>query len=63
MDTYSAMRQFADSWALLALFVTFVFVVLWAFRPKSRALHDQIAASVFRHEYKPAPLSAPTKEA
>ncbi len=63
MDTYSAMRQFADSWALLALFVIFLFVVFWAYRPGSRKLHDDIANTVFRHEDKPAPPAAPTKEA
>lgn len=33
MDTYSAFRAFADSWMLLALFLFFVGVVLWVFRP------------------------------
>jgi cytochrome c oxidase cbb3-type subunit 4 len=57
MDTYSLMREFADSWALLALFCIFIFVVLFAFRPGSRQLHDQIADTVFRNEDKPLPLA------
>ncbi|MGB3315813.1 MAG: cbb3-type cytochrome c oxidase subunit 3 [Albidovulum sp.] len=55
MDLYTIARQFADSWALLALFLVFVGVVLWAFRPGSRAVHDDIADIPFRHEDKPAP--------
>jgi cytochrome c oxidase cbb3-type subunit IV len=53
MDTYSLMREFADSWALLLLFVVFVCVVLWAWRPGSRKTHDDIANSIFRHDKKP----------
>jgi cytochrome c oxidase cbb3-type subunit 4 len=63
MDTYSIMREFADSWALLALFAIFIFVVFWAFRPGSRAMHDEIAHSVFRNEDKPLPAAAQDKEA
>jgi cytochrome c oxidase cbb3-type subunit 4 len=63
MDTYSLMREFADSWALLALFTMFICVVLWAFRPGSRALHDEIAKSVFRNDDQPAPEAAQHKEA
>ncbi len=58
MDMYSLMREFADSWALLALFVFFMGVVFWAFRPGSRPVHDDIAASIFRHDKKPAPDAA-----
>ena len=53
MDTYSILREFADSWALLVLFVFFIGVWAWAFRPKSRALHDEIANSIFRNETAP----------
>jgi cytochrome c oxidase cbb3-type subunit 4 len=66
MDTYSLMREFADSWALLALFVIFLGVVVWAFRPGSRAVHDDIAKSIFRNDQKPAPDAAqetPTPDA
>ena len=53
METYSLLRHLADSWGLLALFVVFLAVVLWAFRPGSRALHDQIAGSIFRDDRQP----------
>jgi cytochrome c oxidase cbb3-type subunit 4 len=55
MDLYSLMREFADSWALLALFLVFVGVVLWAFRPGSRRMHEDISNIPFRHEDRPAP--------
>jgi len=55
MDTYSFLRELADSWALLALFVFFLGTWVWAFRPGSRELHDDAADVVFRHEDGPAP--------
>jgi cytochrome c oxidase cbb3-type subunit 4 len=54
MDLYSLLREFADSWALLALFVFFLLVIFWAFRPGTRALHDEISQIPFRNEDKPA---------
>jgi cytochrome c oxidase cbb3-type subunit IV len=42
---YEEMRHFADSWALLALFVYFIGVVIFAFRPGSRK-HAENAASI-----------------
>ncbi len=54
MDTYSLMREFADSWALLALFLLFLGIIVWAFRPGSRAVHNDIANSIFRNDTKPA---------
>ncbi|MCV2867651.1 cbb3-type cytochrome c oxidase subunit 3 [Defluviimonas sp. WL0002] len=55
MDVYSLFREFADSWALLALVLVFVGVVIWAFRPGSRKIHDDVANIPFRHEDRPAP--------
>ncbi|MCI2395246.1 cbb3-type cytochrome c oxidase subunit 3 [Aliiroseovarius sediminis] len=54
MDTYSLFRQIADSWVLLAMFLFFIGVVVWAFRPGSRKIHDDTANIPFRHEDKPA---------
>jgi cytochrome c oxidase cbb3-type subunit 4 len=54
MDIYSLLRQFADSWALLALVLLFLGVILWAFRPGSRTVHDEISRIPFRNEDKPA---------
>ncbi len=53
-ETYSFLRQFADSWMLLLLFVFFIGVVVWVFRPGSRKTHDDTANIPFRHEDKPA---------
>ena len=55
MDIYTLLREFADSWALLALFVFFVAVIIWSFRPGSRAVHDEISQIPFRYDDKPAP--------
>jgi cytochrome c oxidase cbb3-type subunit 4 len=54
MELYSLLRQFADSWALLFLTLVFLGVILWAWRPGSRAVHDDVANSIFRNEKKPA---------
>lgn len=54
MDTYSLLREFADSWFLLVMFSFFVLAILWAFRPGSRRAHEDSASIPFRHEEKPA---------
>jgi hypothetical protein len=33
METYSFLREFADSWMLLFLFLFFIGVVVWVFLP------------------------------
>ena len=58
MEEYTILRQFADSWMLLALFAFFIGVVLWVFRPGSSKQYSDTANIPFRHEHKPA-----TKEA
>ncbi|PLL14287.1 CcoQ/FixQ family Cbb3-type cytochrome c oxidase assembly chaperone [Tabrizicola sp. TH137] len=59
METYSLLREFADSWMLLLLVLVFLGVVFWAWRPGSRKLHDEAATSIFRNELKPAGGGAP----
>lgn len=54
MDTYSLLREFADSWMLLLLTAFFVGVVIWAWRPGSRRVHQEAATSIFRNDTKPA---------
>lgn len=58
MDTYSLLRQFADSWMLLALFLFFGAVVLWVFRPGARRTYQETAGIPFRHEDRPAAAQA-----
>lgn len=53
MDTYTLLRQFADSWMLLFLTLFFIGVVFWAFRPGSRKVHDDTASLPFRNENAP----------
>ncbi len=50
METYSWMRQFADSWMLLAMTLFFLGVILWAFRPGSRKTHQDTSNIPFRNE-------------
>ena len=54
MDTYSLLREFADSWALLFLFCFFVGVIVCVFRPGSTPEHRDSAEIPFRYEDKPA---------
>lgn len=41
METYTAMRQFADSWGLLGMALFFVAVLAFTFRPGGKKLADQ----------------------
>ncbi|MCR5858156.1 MULTISPECIES: cbb3-type cytochrome c oxidase subunit 3 [Mesorhizobium] len=43
METYTVMREFADSWALAAMTVFFIGVILFAFRPGSRKASEEAA--------------------
>ncbi|NSX54883.1 cbb3-type cytochrome c oxidase subunit 3 [Parasulfitobacter algicola] len=54
METYSFLREFADSWMLLFLFTFFVGVIFWVFRPGASKEHEDIANIPFRNEDKPA---------
>lgn len=54
MDTYTILRQFADSWALLALFLIFAGVIAFAWRPGSGEVHADAGQVPFRHEDRPA---------
>lgn len=55
METYSLLREFADSWMLLFLFLFFVGVIFWVFRPNSTQQYKQTANIPFDYEDKPAP--------
>ncbi|MBE0412978.1 cbb3-type cytochrome c oxidase subunit 3 [Yoonia sp.] len=50
METYTFLRQLADSWFLLAMTLFFIGVVVWAWRPGSRKMHDNTAMIPFRNE-------------
>jgi cytochrome c oxidase cbb3-type subunit IV len=55
METYQALRTFADSWGLLVLFLFFIGMVIWLFRPGARRLHDDASRQIFRNEDRPRP--------
>lgn len=59
MDFYSLLREFADSWVLLAMTLFFLAIVLWAFRPGSSAVHRDVADIPFRHQDRPAQSKMP----
>lgn len=40
---YSTFRQFADSWGLLYLFLMFVGVIFFTFRPGSKKTAEEVA--------------------
>ena len=43
MTQYDVMRHLADSWALVVMFLFFVGVTVFAFRPGSKAIYDEVA--------------------
>jgi cytochrome c oxidase cbb3-type subunit 4 len=60
MDTYSILREIADSWVLLAMFVFFLGVIVWAFRPGSRKVHEDTSQIPFRNEERPGDAARDT---
>ena len=63
METYTWMREFADSWMLLAMTLFFLGVIVWAFRPGSGPTHRDTANIPFRNETLSDADSARTKDA
>ena len=55
METYSLLREFADSWMLLVLFCVFVGIWFWVIRPGSSKTHRDAATMIFRNDERPAP--------
>ena len=54
MDTYSFLRELADSWVLLGMCVFYIGAIVWAFRPGSRAVHEDIANIPLRNDTMPS---------
>lgn len=50
MDTYSLLREFADSWFLIVMFAFFIGAGVWAFWPSQQANRDDAAGIPFRNE-------------
>lgn len=55
MDTYSLLREIADSWMLLAMFTFFIGAAIWAFLPSQRKAREDASMIPFRNEQGPAP--------
>jgi cytochrome c oxidase cbb3-type subunit 4 len=53
MDTYSILRQIADSWVLLVMCLFFAGAILYTLRPGSKAIYDDIAEIPFRNDEMP----------
>jgi|GEM_PF-284335 len=53
-STYTVLRTFADTWGLVGMFVFFVGVLFWAFRPGASKVHEVAATAIFRNEKRPA---------
>jgi cytochrome c oxidase cbb3-type subunit IV len=53
MESYSALRQFADSWGLLLIVAAFVAMLVWVFRPGARKQQEDAANMIFRNEDRP----------
>ena len=63
MELYTLLRAFADSWFLLAMTLFYLGVCAWAFRPGSRATHDEIAQIPLRDDaYDPSDRAARLKK-
>lgn len=50
METYTILREFADSWFLLAMFGFFLATAIWAFLPSQKASRERAAAIPFLDE-------------
>jgi cytochrome c oxidase cbb3-type subunit 4 len=50
METYSLLREFADSWVLLAMFAFFVGAGIWAFLPSQAKARKDASMIPFRNE-------------
>ena len=57
MDTYSLLRQIADSWVLLAMFCFFVGVGIWAFLPSQKVAREDARMIPLRNDSDKKPCS------
>jgi len=49
-STYDTLRQFADSWGLLAMMIAFLALAAWPFRPGARQRNEDAANLIFKDE-------------
>jgi len=60
MDTYSLLREFADSWVLLAMFAFFIGAAIWAFLPSQSKAREEASMIPLRDDTVVAEVSNPT---
>jgi cytochrome c oxidase cbb3-type subunit 4 len=53
METYTALRTFADSWMVVVMTAFLIGVVIWVFRPGAKAAHDDAAQIPLRNDRLP----------
>lgn len=51
MDTYSFLREIADSWVLLAMFAFFVGAGIWAFLPSQSKARKEASMIPLRDDF------------
>jgi cytochrome c oxidase cbb3-type subunit 4 len=54
MDTYSLLREIADSWVLLAMFAYFIGAAIWAFLPSQSKAREDASMIPMRNDTAPA---------
>ena len=47
---YTVLRELADSWGLLLMFLFFIGAIAWALRPNAREDHDDAASIPFKED-------------
>ena len=47
---YQSLRTFADSWGLLYMFLIFVAIIVYTFRPGSKAKNNEAAEIPFKED-------------
>ena len=50
MSFYDTLRQFADSYGLVAIFALYLTLCLWHFRPAARPHVEEAKMSIFKDE-------------
>ena len=49
-QTYESLRQFVDSWGLVATAILFVVLVAWPFRPGAKKINNEAARMIFEED-------------
>ena len=50
METYTFLRELADSWVLVAMFAFLIGAYIWAFLPSQRGARDDASQIPFRND-------------